>query len=191
MGRVIVQNSNTRLILIGAILLIGGFLFDKQLKGAGGETLYYVALLIGAVVLILGFVRQQKEGGIRADLSEDEIAHEALLKTLARMTDADFNIMQVEIDSVCKVYKDLTGKDVTSADVRVAAKGDLFEEAKFQTYLGSVASKVSGQHKLLIMKGLATVMKADGVIDPLEIGFFNDVAKALKMEPGDLIGLTD
>jgi len=186
-----VQNSNTRLILIGAILLIGGFLFDKQLKGAGGETLYYVALLIGAVVLILGFVRQQKEGGIRADLSEDEIAHEALLKTLARMTDADFNIMQVEIDSVCKVYKDLTGKDVTSADVRVAAKGDLFEEAKFQTYLGSVASKVSGQHKLLIMKGLATVMKADGVIDPLEIGFFNDVAKALKMEPGDLIGLTD
>ena len=127
------QNSNTRLMLIGAVLLIGGFLMDAQLKDAGGDMLYYMALLIGAVVLILGFIRQQKEGGIDASLSEDEIAHEALLKTLARMTDADFNIMQVEIDSVCQVYKDLTGKSVTSADVRVASKGDFFEETKFRS----------------------------------------------------------
>ena len=185
------QNSNTRLLIIGAVLFVGGFLMDSQLKGMGGDMVYYGVLLVGALLVILGLVGKQKEGGIDASLSDDELAHEALLKTLARMTDADFNIMEVEIDSVCKVFKDLTGKDITSADVRVAAKGDFFEEAKFQTYLGGVAGRVTKDHKILIMKGLATVMKADGIVDPLEVDFFNDVAKALKMEPGDLIGLTD
>ncbi len=66
-----------------------------------------------------------------ADVSEDqqnELFKEVLLMTLARAADADINIQQAEISRIQEILKEHTGEDFSSADIRVAARAELYAE---------------------------------------------------------------
>lgn len=123
-------------------------------------------------------------------MEEDNLLHDTLLRTLARMSYADSNINCGEVQTIRKIYLEVTGKDVSEADIRVASRADLYEREPFEKYLGGVQKKISRDDKMVIMCAMAEVIRVDGNISPGEISFFNQVGVALKLAPADLKDLT-
>jgi len=128
-------------------------------------------------------------GSDSGDGAGPELYKEVLLMTLARAADADINIQTVEIDRIREILKEHTGQDFTAADIRVAARAELYAEASLRKYLGSVRSKMNSKDRADIVKALADVFRSDQSVSVLEVDFFNSVADALKVTPAELAGL--
>ncbi len=127
-----------------------------------------------------------------ADVSEDqqnELFKEVLLMTLARAADADINIQTVEVERIQAILKENTGEDFSSADIRVAARSELYAEATLRKYLGSVRNKMSDENRAKTIQALADVFRSDSVVSVLEVDFFDRVATALQVTPSQIAGL--
>lgn len=127
-----------------------------------------------------------------SDVSEDqqnELFKEVLLMTLARAADADINIQTVEVERIQAILKEHTGEDFSSADIRVAARAELYAESTLRKYLGSVRKKMSDLHRAETIQALADVFRSDKNISVLEIEFFDRVATALQVTPSQIAGL--
>jgi len=127
-----------------------------------------------------------------ADVNEDqesELFKEVLLMTLARAADADINIQTVEIERIQKILKQHTGEDFSSADIRVAARSELYAESSLRKYLGSVRKKMSDAHRAETIQALADVFRSDANVSVLEVDFFDRVATALQVTPSQIAGL--
>ncbi|MDH3612542.1 MAG: TerB family tellurite resistance protein [Gammaproteobacteria bacterium] len=128
-----------------------------------------------------------------ADVSEDEqneLYKEVLLMTLARAADADINIQTVEVDRIREILKERTGQDFSAADVRIAARSELYAEATLRKYLGSVRGKMADKDRVDTVHALADVFRSDATVSVLEVDFFNRVAAALQVTPAEVAGLT-
>ncbi len=128
-----------------------------------------------------------------SDISEDqqnELFKEVLLMTLARAADADINIQNVEVDRIREIIKMHTGEEVSAADVRVAARAELYAEANLRKYLGKVAHKMKPDHRGWAIQALADVMRSDDDVSILEIDFFNRTADAMGATPAQIAGLS-
>lgn len=123
-------------------------------------------------------------------MEESDLLHDTLLRTLARMSYADSNVHCGEVETIQKIYQDVTGKEVSAADIRVASRADLYEREPFDKYLLGVQKNISTDDKMVIMRALADVIRVDGNVSPSEIDFFNEVGNALKLNPADLKELT-
>ncbi len=121
---------------------------------------------------------------------ENELFKEVLLMTLARAADADINIQTVEVDRIREILKQHTGEDFTAADVRVAARAELYAEATLVKYLGSVYKKMLPAHRAETVQALADVFRSDHNVSVLEVDFFDNVAEALHVKPSQIAGLT-
>lgn len=127
-----------------------------------------------------------------SELSEgdhDELRTEVMLMTLARAADADINIQTVEVERIREILKDCTGEEFSSADIRVAARSELYAEANLRKYLGSVRKKLRDQDRADIVKALADVFRSDSDVSVLEIDFFNRTVEALQATPAQIAGL--
>jgi len=127
-----------------------------------------------------------------SDLSADQqkdLFEEALLMTLARAADADVSIQHVEVERIQHILKEHTGKDFSSADVRVAAREELYAEATLVKYLRGVEKKLTEAHCTEIVQALADVFRSDETISGLEVDFFNNVVGALNVTPAQIAGL--
>ena len=127
-----------------------------------------------------------------SDLSEgeqEELRKEVMLMTLARAADADINIQSVEVDRIREILKENTGEDFSSADIRVAARAELYAEANLRKYLGTVRKKLRGQDRADVVKALADVFRSDSNVSVLEIDFFNRTVEALNATPAQIAGL--
>ena len=127
-----------------------------------------------------------------SDLSEDEqegLRTEVMLMTLARAADADINIQTVEVDRIREILKEKTGEDFSSADIRVAARADLYAEANLRKYLGTVRKKLRPQDRADVVQALADVFRSDSNVSVLEIDFFNRTVEALNATPAQIAGL--
>lgn len=114
---------------------------------------------------------------------------EVLLMTLARASSSDANIHPVEIRTIQEIVSRVAGEDISEADIRVAARAELYEDASLRKYLASVRRKLGRQERVTIVQALAEVIKSDTEISVLEVDFFNRVADALKIKPSELVGL--
>ena len=114
---------------------------------------------------------------------------EVLLMTLARPTSADANIDPAEVDTVQAILKRTLGEDIDSADIRVAAKSEIYESAPLPDYLSSVAKRLDSGERVAIAKALADVIHSDCRISEREVNFFDMVAKSLKITPAELAGI--
>jgi len=121
---------------------------------------------------------------------ENDLFKEVLLMTLARAADADINIQSVEVEKIQEILKRHTGVEFSTADVRVAAREDLYAEATLVKYLNSVRKKMSDAHRTETVQALAEVFRSDEHVGVLEIDFFNTVVKALGVTPAQIAGLT-
>ena len=120
---------------------------------------------------------------------ENELFKEVLLMTLARAADADINIQTVEVDRIRDILKVHTGEEFTSADVRVAARAELYAEATLVKYLNTVHKKMSDAHRAEIVQALADVFRSDSTVSVLEVDFFDNVVAALHVKPSQVAGL--
>ncbi|MBT8091665.1 MAG: TerB family tellurite resistance protein [Gammaproteobacteria bacterium] len=121
--------------------------------------------------------------------AQNELFKEVLLMTLARAADADINIQAVEVERIQKILKRHTGEDFSAADIRVAARAELYAEATLIKYLNSVKSKLSPEHRAETVQALADVFRSDATVSVLEIDLFDKVVEALKVPPSQVAGL--
>ncbi len=127
-----------------------------------------------------------------SDVNEDQqnaLFKEVLLMTLARAADADINIQTVEVERIQEILKEHTGEDFSSADIRVAARAELYAEATLRKYLGSVRKKMTDAHRAQTVRALADVFRSDKNVSVLEIDFFDRVSTALQATPSQIAGL--
>ncbi len=115
---------------------------------------------------------------------------EVLLMTLARASRSDANIHSVEIETIQRIMQRETGQDLTEADIRKAARPDLYESVNLRKYLRSVQGRLNTENKTTIVQAVADVIKSDTQINVLEIDFFNRVVDALRITPAAQLGLT-
>lgn len=121
---------------------------------------------------------------------EPALMKEVMLMTLARATSADANIHPCEVTTVQEILKAHTGDDFSEADIRLASRPNLYEEAPFGNYLRKVRKKMTDKARVEVVVALAEVIKSDTEVRELEIDFFNMVATELKATPAEIIGLT-
>lgn len=126
---------------------------------------------------------------LSADRQKD-LFQEALLMTLARAADADVSIQHVEVERIQQILKKHTGTEFSSADIRVAARQELYAEATLVKYLRGVEKKLSERNCTEIVQALADVFRSDSTISALEVDFFNNVVGALNVTPAQIAGLT-
>jgi len=129
---------------------------------------------------------------VGSELSADrqkDLFEEALLMTLARAADADVSIQHVEVERIQQILKEHTGKDFSSADIRVAARQELYAEATLVKYLRGVEKKLSEGQCSEIVQALADVFRSDSTVSALEVDFFNNVVSALNVTPAQIAGL--
>ncbi len=121
---------------------------------------------------------------------QKELFREVLLMTLARASNSDANIHPAEIETIQQIMQRETGQELTEADIRKAARPDLYESVKLRKYLRSVQRQLKAEDKITIMQALADVIRSDTQINVLEIDFFNRVAVALRITLPELPELT-
>ena len=119
----------------------------------------------------------------------DELFNEAVLMTLARATSADSNINKVEVALVQEKVKQVTGFDISSPDVHVAANSKLYEQAPLDNYLWSISPRLSKEQRVAIVEALAEIIRADNIVTQREVRFFNIVAQSLRLDYSDLVHL--
>ena len=127
-----------------------------------------------------------------SDVSEDhvnELFQEVLLMTLARAADADISIQHVEVERIQEILKQHTGKDFSSADIRVAARAELYAEATLVKYLRRAQKKLSDAQCSEVVHALADVFRSDSTVSGLEVDFFNNIVAALNVTPAQIAGL--
>lgn len=127
-----------------------------------------------------------------SDVSEEhvnELYEEVLLMTLARAANADVSIQHVEVESIQAILKKHTGKEFSSADIRVAAREELYAEATLVKYLRGAQGKLSEAQCSDVVQALAEVFRSDATVSGLEIDFFNNVVSALDVTPAQIAGL--
>jgi len=128
-------------------------------------------------------------GSSDTEAEQSELFKEVLLMTLARAANADINIQTVEVDRIREILKSHTGDDFSAADVRVAAREELYAESTLRKYLGSVRRKMADKDRVATIEALADVFRSDKSISVLEIDFFNRVVAALEVTPAETAGL--
>ena len=109
--------------------------------------------------------------------------------TLARAADADINIQTVEVDRIREILKEHTGEEFSAADIRVAARAELYAEANLRKYLTSVRKKLRDQDRADVVSALTDVFRSDSNVSVLEIDFFNRTVEALNATPAQIAGL--
>ncbi len=131
-------------------------------------------------------------GGSEPDPEKQkELFKEVLLMTLARASSSDSKIQQIEVERIQGILKKETGEEFSIADVRKAARSDLYETVPLRKYLSSASRKLKSEDRVTIIQTLAEVIRSDTEVSVLEIDFFNSIAEALKATPAELIGLSD
>jgi uncharacterized tellurite resistance protein B-like protein len=128
-----------------------------------------------------------------SDLGEEQekdLFEETLLMTLARAANADVAIQNVEVESIQAILKKHTGKDFSQADVRIAAREELYAEATLVKYLRRAEKGLTEAHCTQIVQALVELFRSDQNVSGLEIDFFNNVVNALNVTPAQIAGLS-
>jgi len=140
-------------------------------------------------IIDLGNVKKIFGGAKSGPEQRQDLLKEVLLMTLARASSSDSNTNPVEVDTVQRVMKEVTGETVSAADIRVAAASEIFERAPLEKYLGSVASELTAQDRVTVAQSLATVIKSDVRVSQQEVEYFNKIVAALGVTAAELAGL--
>jgi uncharacterized tellurite resistance protein B-like protein len=137
----------------------------------------------------LGNIMKVFGGGEPDPQERQRLVKEAVLMTLARASNADADIQPVEVATVRRIVKRITGEDVSEADVRVAAHSELFETTPLDRCLARIRDRLDPRERVTIAQGLAEVIRSDVRVTDREVQFFERVAKALKITAAQLAGL--
>ncbi len=128
-------------------------------------------------------------GSSPSEEEQQSLFGEVLLMVLGRASSSDSNMDPVEIATIQEIMERLTGQELTEADIRRAARPELYAEANLRKYLRSVQKLLKSEDRITIAQTLGEVIKSDCDISVLEIDFFNRVSDSLQITPAELVGL--
>ncbi|MBW2314113.1 MAG: TerB family tellurite resistance protein [Deltaproteobacteria bacterium] len=134
---------------------------------------------------LLRFIR----GGEPSPEERRGLFREAVLMALARATSADTHIDNIEVETVQTILRDVLGEEISVADIRTAAKSELFEKEPLEKYLSGVARKLDPGDRITILRCLGDVIRCDERISEYETDYFDTVARALEATPSEIAGL--
>lgn len=137
----------------------------------------------------LGSVLRVFKGGEPAADERDQLFKEVLLLTLARASSVDANIDPVETETVRELVAQITGENITTADVRIAAASEIYETTSLDNCLARMRHGLSAEHRATVVQALARVIKSDTDVTKREIDFFDRIAHALHAAPAEIAGL--
>ena len=140
-------------------------------------------------IMDLGNVLKIFSGSKASPTAHGDLVKEVMLMTLARASSSDASTRPVEVDTVQRVLKEVTGETFSTADIRVAASSEIFERAPLEKYLSSVASSLTSHDRATVARSLAEIIKSDVKVTEQETAFFNRVAAALGVTAAELAGL--
>ena len=121
---------------------------------------------------------------------QKELYRAVLLMTLAQTSSSDANIHPAEIETIQQIMQRETGQELTEADIRKAARPELYSSVYLRKYLRSVQRQLKAEDRSKIVQAVADVIKSDTQINVLEIDFFYQVANALRITLVEPLGLT-
>ena len=124
-----------------------------------------------------------------SEAAEKQLMKEVLLMVLARAASADKNVHPSEISDIQEVLLEVTGEDISEADIRVAGQSELFERQSLDRYLSKATRKLADEDRALILQYLIRVLHSDDHVREFEIDYFDRVANALKATPSEIAGL--
>lgn len=127
-----------------------------------------------------------------ADISEEEkraLFAEVLLMVLARASNSDSNIQQIEVQSILDIVERESGIAISEQDVRKAARTELYESTPLDQYLSRASKRLLGSDRITLVHLLAEVIRSDTEISVLEIDFFDRVANSLGATPSEIAGI--
>ncbi len=129
-------------------------------------------------------------GGSELDpATKKDLYKEVLLMVLARASSSDAKIHEVEIETIQKIVQAETGVELSTQEVRKAARTELYESTSLSKYLNSAQKKLADADRVRVIQLLGDVIKSDTEVSVLEIDFFNMVAEGLKATPAEVAGL--
>ena len=137
----------------------------------------------------LNYVLKLFSGSELSPDHENDLFLEVLLMTLARAANADVSVQHAEVERIQEILKELTGKEFSSADIRVAAREELYAEATLVKYLRGAQKKLTDDHCQMVVQALTAVFRSDSTVSALEVDFFNNVVNALNVTPAQIAGL--
>ena len=129
-------------------------------------------------------------GSSPSEEDQQNLFGEVLLMVLGRASSADANMNPVEIKTIQEIMQRLTGQELTEADIRRAARPELYADANLRKYLRSVQKQLKAEDRITIAQTLGEVIKSDCDISVLEVDFFNRVSDSLQITPAELVGLS-
>lgn len=127
-----------------------------------------------------------------ADISEEEqraLFAEVLLMVLARASNSESNIQQIEVQSILDIVERESGIAISEQDVRKAARTELYESTPLDQYLSRASKRLLGSDRITLVHLLAEVIRSDTEISVLEIDFFDRVANSLGATPSEIAGI--
>ena len=113
------------------------------------------------------------------------------LMTLARASNADLNVKNIEVETVRSAFKEVTGEDITEEKIRVNANSKLFENAPLEKILARLGPVLEMNQRIKIVSALAQVIRSDTHVSSREIPFFNMVCAAFQLTPANIAGLVE
>lgn len=129
-------------------------------------------------------------GSSPSEEDQQNLFAEVLLMVLGRASSSDANMHPVEIKTIQEIMERQTGQELTEADIRRAARPELYADANLRKYLRSVQKQLRREDRITIAQSLAEIIKSDCDISVLEVDFFNRVAGSLDITPAELVGLS-
>ncbi|MHC4401849.1 MAG: tellurite resistance TerB family protein [Planctomycetota bacterium] len=110
-------------------------------------------------------------------------------RVMVQMALADGVIEDEEVETIRKIYGDLTRVDITEADVRAEIEQALADGRRIEEFLGAMAGNLNDSGKELVVKAAFFVAAADGVFQEEEKALLGSIGNALKMSPAHFNGV--
>lgn len=132
---------------------------------------------------------RQLFGGERGDPGP-EAFRELLVMVLARATDVDAYTDHAEVETVQAVIQEYLGEEISTADVRIAAKSKLYETAPLEKVVSTIGPRLPKEQRIKLVQALVEVLKADDRVASAESGYFNSVCQGLQLSFADVAGLS-
>lgn len=107
--------------------------------------------------------------------------HPSILKLMVLIMLADGRIEKEEMETIVKVYKEVTDKEITNEDINEIIKSSESEEISVEDYLKRIKPYLNEHSKELIVKCSFLVSKSDGEIMEEEKILLYEICHALSL----------
>jgi tellurite resistance protein len=163
-------------------------------------TLYFIPVIplnaLGEYVECSGCKGTYKPEVLQWDPRKQQRAFEAefeiaIRRVMVRMMLADGDVDPAEVDVICGVFQDITGKPCTPEMVREEARRSLAAQRALADVVGDVAPMLNDHGKEMVLRAAAFVAAADGRLQAEEVALLHEIGRHLELRDAQVQALLE